>query len=535
MEFFAAQINTCVGDVQKNANKAKEALKEAKAQGAEGVLFPELALTGYPPEDLLYDASLLLASEKALEDLLESTRGLFVAIGLPRRDKGRLYNSAAVCIEGKCAGFYDKQLLPTYNVFDERRYFSPGKGENMAWDFRGKRIGVTICEDAWQGSPFLPLHVPYDRDPLEHLGEVDLLINLSASPFYEGKRAEREAVFRKVALRVRSPVLVCNQVGANDALIFDGESFLLSAEGEVRGRAAAFREEIGSLLGEKRPLPEVEMLYQALVLGVRDYFHKQGFTKAVLGLSGGVDSAVVAAIGREALGKEAVCLLALPSQFTSQESRVDAEEIAKRLDLPLQELPIDGLFSRFLEELRPRFEGKLCSLVEENLQARIRGTLLMAYANQTGALLLNTSNKSEAAMGYTTLYGDLCGSLAVLLDVLKTRVYALARFLHEEKGLLPLSVLTKAPSAELKAGQKDTDTLPPYEELDPLLEEILSDSLEAVSFAQKHGEKGRKVLRAVFSSEYKRRQAPLGLCVTKKSFAKGRFFPIVQKVFSLLK
>lgn len=528
MEFFAAQLNFSVGDLHGNQKKIEKALQEAKNQGAAGVVFSEMGLTGYPPEDLLRDRAFLRAAAGALEAICPFTKGLFVAIGLPRLEGEDLFNSAAICIDGKLAGFYDKQLLPTYNVFDEKRYFKPGNGNSSVWEYRGKWIGVSICEDAWYKRPFLPEHVTYCTDPLEKMGRVDLLINLSASPYYEEKRKERLEVFRHAALRLKAPVLVCNQVGANDALIFDGASFALSQEGEVIAQAKSFEEE---LLGKSRAacLSEVEELYHALVLGVRDYFYKQGFQKAVLGLSGGIDSAVVAAIGVEALGHEHLKVLALPSRYSSLEARKDAQEVAHRLQISYTEVSIDPLLDLYTQTLRPQFSGELMPLTEENLQARIRGMLLMAHANQEGALLLNTSNKSEAAMGYTTLYGDLCGGLAVLLDVPKTRVYDLARFLAETKGIFPETILAREPSAELRPGQKDTDSLPPYSELDPMLEEIVSDSFDTEEFLEKRGERGKNILRQLLLSEYKRKQAPLGLCVTKKSFAKGRVVPIVHR------
>lgn len=531
MNVLVAQLNPTIGDVSQNLKKVLHALDEARKKRAHIVLFPELTLTGYPPEDLLLDRGLIEAAERALEEIVPATRDLFVAVGLPRKglpaNVKPLYNSAAVCADGKLLGFANKILLPTYDVFDEARFFEPGRDRPAVFSYKGKRIAVTICEDCWENVGYSR----YQVHPTHFLKDnIDLHLNLSASPYSYGHREERIRVFSKTAKETGAPLIVCNQVGANDQLIFDGASFACDAEGNLTFIASAFKEELILITPEKKeplPLPKESTadLYQALVLGVRDYFAKQGFTQAVIGLSGGIDSALVAHIAKEALGASHVHALFLPSRYTSPQSSSDAASLAHFLGISFKTLSIDGSYQHFLDLLAPSFHP--IDLTDQNLQARIRGLLLMAFCNQNNALLLNTGNKSELATGYTTLYGDLCGGLGVLLDLTKRRVFELARY-----AKLPASILARAPSAELKMHQTDQDRLPPYEILDPILEDYLEVRLTPQEIASKRKQPlafVEKILQMVHLAEYKRRQAPMGLRVTSKCFSKGRSVPIVQK------
>jgi len=525
-----------VGDFEGNGRKILAALERARSQGVELVLFAELALTGYPPEDLLFDPSFVEAARAQLHAIVPHTKGLCAVIGLPRKNPhGKdkpLYNSAAVCIDGQLACFYDKILLPTYDVFDERRFFEPGEGP-CVFSYKGKQIAVTICEDAWQHAGGVG-DANYRRDPIAEVSGrgVQLLLNLSASPYYYKRGNTRQAVFQATAETLGCPVLFCNQVGANDQVIFDGRSMCLNGAGEPTAVANGFVEQdLVVDLEAMKPCTVTDegigSMYQALVLGVRDYFMKQGFSKAILGLSGGIDSALVACIAVDALGASNVKALALPTRFSSASSHTDAEQLAKNLKLQLQTISIDKTFQHYLDLLPHR-----CDITEQNIQSRIRGMVLMAFSNNEGSLLLNTGNKSEMAMGYTTLYGDMCGGLGVLLDVTKLHVYELARYVNREREVIPVSILKKAPSAELKTGQTDQDTLPPYEVLDPILEDYLEERLGPEEIAEKRGVEllfVQGIVRAVHRAEYKRRQAPIGLRVTGKAFSKGRNVPIVQK------
>lgn len=534
MKIFAAQLNPTIGDVEGNTKKVLAALERARRAGAEIVLFPELVLTGYPPEDLLLDRELINAVEAKLEVIAPATRGLFSVVGLPRRNPSKqekpLYNSAAIFADGKLLGFHDKILLPTYDVFDERRFFEPG-AEVSIWEYKGLKIGVTICEDLWQHGKMVA-YTSYRNDPVFDLKKKQpgLVLNLSGSPYHYKNR--RISVFQAAAKTFQCPLVFCNQVGANDQLVFDGHSFCLNGKGELTQIAKGFEEEDFLVdLSKQKPcaMPKkgIEDLFAALVLGTRDYFHKQGFQKALLGLSGGIDSALVACIAKEALGASNVLALALPTRYSSPESFRDAEDLAKNLGIALKKVEIDPVLQMYLDLLQnPK------GLAEENLQPRIRGMVLMAFSNQSGALLLNTGNKSEFAMGYTTLYGDMCGALGVLLDVTKDRVYELARFVNRNREIIPDSILKKVPTAELRPGQTDQDTLPPYEVLDPIIHSYIEEGLSPEEVAKKYShplEFIQDLVHRIHLAEYKRRQAPIGIRVTPKSFSKGRNVPIVQK------
>ena len=444
---------------------------------------------------------------------------------------------AAIFVDGQQIGFQDKRLLPTYDVFDERRYFEPGS-KQFIYTYRDLKIGITICEDAWQHAHEVR-YSDYTVDPIFDLAQekVDVLLNLSSSPYSFARVKTRQKVFQAAAQALQAPVIVCNQVGANDQLVFDGYSMCFDKAGFLCKMANGFMEE--DLLVDISHLKHcivdqmdhVKDLYCALVLGVRDYFHKQGFEKAVLGLSGGVDSALVACIAVEALGAVNVHALALPSRYSAQQSYDNARHLAQNLQLDLKEISIDCLFQQYLDVLQGQFASPLRDITEQNLQARIRGMILMAHTNQEGSLLLNTSNKSESAMGFTTIYGDLCGGLGVLLDVSKNQVYALCRYINKEQEVIPNEILARAPTAELRFNQTDLDVLAPYEVLDAIVEKYVEDGLSIQEIAnqlQKDEAYIEQIVGQIHKAEYKRRQAPLAIRVTKKSFSKGRNVPIVQ-------
>ncbi len=542
MKIQASQLNFTIGDIDGNTRKILSALERAKKNGVDVVLFSELSITGYSPEDLLLDLSMIDAAEKKLREIGAATKGLFVAVGVPRRNPRKkekpLCNSAAIFIDGELVGFKDKILLPTYDVFDERRYFEPGK-EQTVFEYLGRRIGVIICEDAWQHGGGIGFS-DYIRDPVAEYAEagIDLLLNLSASPYYYKREDIRSGIFSMCAKTLRCPVIFCNQVGANDQIVFDGHSFYMNEKGDLIQIAKGFAED--DLLidlslhvcGWAKPRNGIADLYAALVMGVRDYFQKQGFTKAILGLSGGIDSALIACIAKEALGKENVNAFALPSRFSSPESYTDAAQLSANLGISLEKISIDDMYQHYLNLLEPYFTGCKPDITEENLQSRIRGQILMAFSNKFSSILLNTGNKSEISMGYTTLYGDMAGGLGVLHDVTKLHVYELARFVNAEKEIIPEAILQKIPTAELRPNQKDSDTLPPFEILDPVLEDYIEDHLTAREIADQRGlslEFVQDVIRKIHAAEYKRRQAPIGIRVTQKAFSKGRNIPIVQK------
>jgi len=539
MRVLAAQINPTIGDLEGNTRKVLDALRRAKEGKVEIVLFPELTLSGYFPDDLLLDRSFIDAIAEKIEVIRPETKGLFAVVGLPRwNPSGKekpLYNSAAIFAGGKLLGYKNKILLPTYDVFDERRYFEPG-GEEQVWDYQGRRIAVTICEDVWQHTKSLDGYTDYNRDPVNELKELrpDLVLNLSASPYYFQRKDVRLTVFQSVAKTLRCPVILCNQVGANDQLVFDGHSLHIDERGQLIQMAKGFVEAdlIADLKGSNKPPFRNENpiadLYSALVLGVHDYFHKQGFEKALVGLSGGIDSALVLCIAKEALGAKNVLAITMPSRYSSRGSVDDSVELAKILGVELKKISIEPIYKEYLSLLGPMFNGLPLNETEENLQTRIRGMILMAFSNKLGHLLLNTGNKSEMAMGYCTLYGDMAGGLGVLHDVAKLQVYQLAEFVQ----MIPEAIIKKVPSAELKENQTDMDVLPPFEILDPILEDYVERRLTAEEISKKRKapiELVRGIVHKVHMSEYKRRQAPIGIRVTQKAFSKGRVVPIVQK------
>lgn len=541
MRIFVAQLNPIVGDLEGNSRKIIAAIDRARGTGADVVLFSELTLCGYPPEDLLMHAAFIDAQEKYLERIVRASRGIMVVVGVVRKNTSEtekpIFNSAAVIQDGKLVGFEDKCLLPTYDVFDERRYFEPGRMSGI-WEWKGKRIAVLICEDIWQHAGYVG-YTQYARDPVNDLLPLkpDVVLNLSASPYQFQKPTVRVKVCASCARDLKCPLILCCQVGANDQLVFDGYSLYVDKEGQLLQAAKGFQEDemIIDLEAKASPLPfaydPISDLYQALVLGVRDYLHKQGFKKGCLGLSGGIDSALVACIAVDALGKENVLGVLMPSRYSSPGSVSDAEKLGERLGIELRTIPIEGPFEAFLELLEPFFEGKGPDVTEENLQARIRGMILMALSNKLGHIVLSTGNKSEMAMGFCTLYGDMAGGLSVISDVNKQQVYALCRWLNREKEVIPQAIIDKIPSAELRPNQKDSDTLPPYELVDKVLQGYVEEFLSPEEIARRYEVPlavAIDLVGRIHRAEYKRRQAAPGIRVSRKAFRVGRRYPIVQ-------
>jgi NAD+ synthetase len=543
MKIALAQINTTVGDFGGNAAKIVDFAGRAKHQGAEFVVFPELALCGYPPRDLVEKSEFIERSETELKRLAAALPDIPTLVGYVRRSPSgagkKAANAAALLHGGKALADYSKVLLPFYDVFDESRYFEPGIGP-VVCPVGETQVGITICEDAWNDKSYWQ-QLLYPRNPVEetvHAG-AKLLVNIASSPYCAGKIHMRGDMMQALARRYRIPVVYVNHVGGNDQLIFDGSSMAFDAEGNLRARAACFEEDLilFDLAGKDnpiRPLPpsEASEVYQALLLGTRDYVAKCGFRKVLVGLSGGIDSSLVAAIAADALGPENVTGIGMPGPFSSTGSRTDAEALAQNLKINFQVVPITPIYESYLSTLAQPFVGQACDVTEENIQARIRGNILMAFSNKLGALLLTTGNKSELAVGYCTLYGDMAGGLAVIADVPKTLVYDLARHVNRNGERIPQACLTKAPSAELRPNQTDQDSLPPYDTLDAILRGYIEDNLPAESIAAKHSldlSLVRETIRKVNRAEYKRQQAPPALKVTGKAFGMGRRYPIAQK------
>lgn len=538
------QINPVIGDFEKNCGAILSWSKRAKTRGCDLVIFPELAISGYPPQDLLERKSFLAAHDAAINQLLGQLPALDVMFGCFEKRQGKkgkdLYNSAVVARDGKVVFRARKQLLPSYDVFDETRYFEPGSVSEL-YELNGVYFGVTVCEDVWSEEV-----LEYDIEPVEQLmsfatrnsKKVQGIINISASPFQRNKEEIRKNIFQKICQRHTIPFLYCNQIGGQDSLLFDGRSLVMDGTGSVVAQALGFEEDMIVVDSETwqgdmhaaLELREEAAVYQGLVMGVGDYVRKCHFSSVVLGLSGGIDSALTAAIAVDALGPENVLGVALPSPYSSEDSLEDAEKLAKNLGCRFEVLPISDLFDCFRRSLKPLFAGLEEDLTEQNIQARIRGNLLMALSNKFGHLLLTTGNKSEMAVGYCTLYGDMSGGLAVISDVPKQLVYRLSDYVNRVREIIPARIITKAPTAELKPDQTDQDDLPPYEILDQVLqlhleegkgkEEIISEGFEQQMVVD--------ILRRVRLNEYKRKQAPLGLKVTTKAFGFGRRYPNVQ-------
>jgi NAD+ synthase (glutamine-hydrolysing) len=537
------QINPTVGDFAGNSAKIIAYAQRARAEGAGLILFPELSVCGYPPRDLVERASFVTHNREATEHIAADTRGIAVICGLvtpAQADTGKsVMNSAALLMDGATKFVQSKMLLPTYDVFDELRNFAPARHQDL-FSFCGKRMALTICEDAWNDKHFWPRQL-YSVDPVEALVKAggNFVLNISASPFWGGKRELRQKMLATIARTERVPVAFVNQVGGNDSLVFDGSSLVFDRDGRIIARGKSFEEDLilfdsDSLTGDMHEqIPgEEASIYAALVLGTRDYIAKCGFGKAIVGLSGGIDSGLTAAIAVDAIGSENVIGVGMPSEYSSQGSVTDARELADNLGIRFEILPINDIFQAFKGTLSKIFEGRKEDVTEENIQSRIRGSLLMALSNKFCALVLSTGNKSELGVGYCTLYGDMAGGLAIINDVPKTMVYRLSRYVNSRQGTIPQSTLDKPPSAELRPDQKDTDSLPPYEVLDAILEDYVEQSRSAEDIAREHGfdlPLVKSVIRMVERNEYKRQQAAPGIKISPKAFGYGRRFPIAAK------
>ncbi|MCH9614821.1 MAG: Glutamine-dependent NAD(+) synthetase [Chlamydiia bacterium] len=541
MKLLMAQLNPVIGDLDGNTHKIIQTFDKARAEGADIVLFPELTICGYPPDDLVYHAAFIDSMEQHLHSIVKASHGLMAFVGLARRNVGPgekpLLNSAAVMLDGSLLGFQDKWLLPNYDVFDERRYFEPGLGTRV-WSYKGKRIGVVICEDIWQHAGYID-YSRYGRDPIVELAahKPDLLVNLTASPYQFEKPDVRVKVCAKAAKTLDCPVALCCQVGANGQIVCDGYSIFVDKTGCLSHMAKGFEEDFMMVdlenheCQQRVEIDSREDLYRALVLGVKDYFKKCGFKTAILGISGGIDSALVACIAKDALGAENVTGVTLPSEYSSEETQADAKKVAENLGIHFEAIPIKEVFEAQKKLLEPYFGGKAEDITEENLQARIRGMMLMALANKHGHLLLSTGNKSESAIGYMTLYGDMCGGLGVISDVPKTMVYDLARWYNRNEEIIPQTTIDRPPTAELKPGQIDLDTLPEYGIVDNVVSEYVQSYMSVSEIAEKYGyplEVVMDLVHRIHLSEFKRRQSAPTLRVTKKSFGVGRRYPLVQ-------
>ncbi len=533
MRFAIAQINPTVGDLAGNTALISSVIKRASSAGCDLVLFPELALTGYPPEDLLLKPAFLRDTKKSLAQIARSTTGIVAIVGYVDSDQKNCFNAAAWIEKGRVAAVYHKRCLPNYGVFDEKRYFKPGSS-SLTRSLKGTRVGITICEDIWT--------------PGAHLQDLkkdkpDLVINISASPFHVNKLRQRHAALKPQIQFLKKPFVYCNIVGGQDELVFDGGSFCTDAKGHVTVQCPQFREDLyvvdvaenGTMTNANaKPgfLSSVEQIHEALLLGLKDYVRKNRFSKVAIGLSGGIDSAVVAALAAEALGAQNVTGVTLPSRFNKSETVHDAEQLAKNIGIRFESMPIEPLYTAFLTTLQPLFKNTPNGLAEENLQARIRGTLLMALSNKFGWLILTTGNKSETSTGYCTLYGDMAGGFAVIKDVFKTTVYELAKHLNTQAGrdLIPQTTIDRPPTAELRDNQKDEDSLGPYSMLDPVIMDYVEKNLPTPTMTSSQNLAYVKRIRSLIDmSEYKRRQAPPGIKITPRAFGRDHRMPITNR------
>lgn len=543
MKIALGQINTTIGDFCGNAAKIVDYARRAKSRGAELVLFPELAICGYPPRDLLEKPSFVARNAETLEQIARQTQGISVICGLvtpARSDTGKsVMNSAALVRDGRVEFLQSKMLLPTYDVFDEQRYFAPARKQELV-QMNDARIALTICEDAWNDKHFWHKRL-YSIDPVEELVRAggNLVLNISASPFTVGKREVRKKMLQAIAAEFKTTVVLCNQIGGNDSLIFDGSSLVIGPDGRVLAQAKSFEEDLVLFDSETLAGDMHEQIqgpdagaYAALVLGTRDYVLKCGFKQVIVGLSGGIDSALTAVIAVDALGKENVIGVSMPGPYSSSGSKDDARELAASLEVRYETISIVPMYEKFRLVLAPLFGSLPEDFTEENLQSRLRGMAVMALANKFNALTLTTGNKSEMAVGYCTLYGDMCGALAVIADVPKTMVYRLSEYRNGISAVIPRGTIEKAPSAELRPNQTDQDTLPPYDVLDAILEDYVEEYHTAEQISQNRGFDRKlveSVIRMIERSEYKRQQAAPGIKVTPKAFGFGRRFPIAQK------
>ncbi len=546
MKVGLAQINTTVGDLEGNARLISDAYATLCQMGAELVLFPELAFCGYPPRDLIFKSRFIADTREVAAAFAKEVGEVPAVVGVLEANSAahgrRAFNAAAWMQRGEILHVARKSLLPTYDVFDEDRYFSTADAPLIV-GHAGLRIGITICEDIWTG-PVVDTSKHYDKDPVAHLAAqgVDMVLNLSASPWHAGKTRFREDLVARTARICGAPCVYCNAVGGNDELIFDGHSMVAAADGRILAGMAGFRPELmvvdtkaaGASFSTSFRQEEMEEIHDALVLGLRDYAHKSGFRRAVLGLSGGIDSALTAALAARALGPENVIGVSLPSSISSQHSRDDAASLAQNLGICYEVLPIAGVVEAVEKALGDIFAGRSRDVTEENIQARARGLLLMAVSNKFGALLLTTGNKSEVAVGYCTLYGDMAGGLAVISDLPKTRVYDLCRWINRNGEIIPRNSIEKPPSAELRPGQTDQDSLPPYPVLDDILRRYVEDGQSSAEIVASGHDAAvvRDIVRKIDLNEYKRKQAAPGLKITPLAFGVGRRIPIVQKYVS---
>ncbi len=543
MKIALGQINPTVGDFSGNAAKMIDFSRRAQADGAGLILFPELSVSGYPPRDLVERPSFVARNRETAEQIAAATRGIAVICGLvtpAESETGKaVMNSAALLQDGKIAFLQSKMLLPTYDVFDEMRNFAPAKSQSL-FPFCGNQVALTICEDAWNDKLFWPKRL-YTVDPIEALirSGGNFVLNISASPFWIGKRELRRDMLASIARQHKVPVAMVNQVGGNDSLLFDGSSIVLNPEGNIIAQGRSFEEDLiyfdsKTLTGDLHEQIEGEeaSVYSALVLGTRDYMRKCGFKKAIIGLSGGIDSALTAVIAADAVGAENVIGVGMPGPYSSRGSIDDARALARNLGIRFELLSINAAVDAYRQTLQDVFAGRKEDVTEENIQSRARGTLLMALSNKFGAIVLSTGNKSELGVGYCTLYGDMVGGLAVISDVPKTLVYRLSRYANSRREVIPRDTLEKPPSAELRPDQKDSDSLPPYEVLDAVLEDYVEDAHSAGRIAADRGfdiDVVKRVVRMVDRAEYKRQQAAPGIKISSKAFGYGRRFPIAAK------
>ena len=532
LRIVCAQINCTVGDLEGNSLKIMDYLRKAKEYSANIAVFPELTITGYPPEDLLYKPKFIEDNLRKLKEITESVEDLVAIVGFVDKRDNNLYNAAAVISEHKVKGIYHKMILPNYGVFDEKRYFKPGDNP-LVFKLNDRICGVNICEDIWHKDGPIKLQVSHG---------AQLILNINASPYYAGKIRDREEIIRKQAKENKIDIAYINLVGGQDEIVFDGQSMIVNREGEIINRAEAFREDLmiadlpvradkensTPIALEKKELEPSP--YLALLLGLKDYVHKNGFKKVVLGLSGGIDSSLVATLAVDALGKENVTGIFMPTRYSSEESRIDVHQLTKNLDIKLINVSIEQIYKMYLTILEPHFAGMKRDVTEENLQARIRANVIMAFSNKFGWLVLTTGNKSEMSTGYATLYGDMAGGLAVIKDVPKTLVYELAKYRNTISNVVPERVLTKEPTAELKMNQRDRDTLPDYEILDSILKAYVEEDkhTEEITSPEFPEETVRAVINMVDKSEYKRKQSAPGIKITPKAFGKDRRMPITN-------
>lgn len=542
MKIKLAQLNPIIGDIEGNLNKLQQTISELE-NGTDLVIFSELFLTGYPPRDLLVKPWFIKKVKSALAEIKKMSReveaGILLGTPMPTPKKyGRgLYNSAVLIYQGEIIFSQNKSLLPTYDVFDEARYFDSAEEIGIV-NFKGEKLGISICEDMWNVEERWQQN-RYHRNPIEELAAMgaDVLINISASPFSIGKDNTRYQIIKNHVQNYNLPFIMVNQVGSNDELIFDGSSLVVNQSGKIIEELASFTEAIKTVdLNKKsckkyKALPEIEGLYQALLLGIRDYLDKCGFKKAVIGLSGGIDSSVSCCLAKEALGQDNVLAVTMPGPYSSAGSVEDSKELANNLGIELKEISISEINSSYLSVLKDDFQGTETGVAEENIQARIRGDILMAFSNKFGHLVLSPGNKSELAVGYCTLYGDMSGGLSIISDVPKTMVYQLAEHINSSEEIIPASIINKAPSAELRPEQKDEDSLPPYEILDQILYYYIEEGYSASEIIESNfdSQTVKEVIRLVDGNEYKRRQAAPGLKVTSKAFGMGRRMPIAAK------